>query len=228
MTAVASGPVWGVGQIRLGSTVRKFPVTYEELLRDSAWAGQQLARHQLPRGKFMMIVSMSNEGAHIQPFDAAAASAGIPLCQVDAVAYEAPRIISVLKNLPLALVLGMPLSIIGALAAADVDIGSMFSETTVLVRPEASEEWRAHTSAPRVSHWYPLGPAVALDCPAAAGAHVNGAEWDVHASGTELLVSGLVNGRQQLADVPSGRHGHVVTARCECGSDDPRIVLDSQ
>jgi hypothetical protein len=214
-----SNKLWGVGQARGGPTVLAYPVTEAEISRDSVWAGRQLARHAISAGRFVLLVSMSNEGAHVHPFDIAARAAGLPLCQVDAVPYEAARVISIMKNLPVGIVLGLTGGIIAALAESGAPVPELFSHTTVLLRPDAADGW-----GPAL-HWYPLGPAVAFECPAASGAHVNGTEWAVRASDSGLRVSGLVEERRQFRDVATGLAGRVLTARCECGSEDPRVVL---
>ncbi len=211
--------LWGVGQIRGGPTVLAYPVTEAEIARDTVWAGRQLVRQEIAAGKFVLLVSMSNEGAHVHPFDCAARAAGRPLGQVDAVPYEAPRVISIMKNLPVGIVLGLTGSLIGALSQSVPSVPEIFSGATVLLRPGAAAGWRP------ALHWYPLGPAVAFECPAAAGAHVNGSEWEVRGGESDLRVTGLVDGRRQFRDVATGWPGRVLAARCECGSEDPRVVL---
>jgi hypothetical protein len=223
-STTAGEKLWGVGQIRGGGAVLPYPVTAAELARDSVWAGRQLVRHGIAPGKFVLLVSMSNEGVQVHPFDSAAASAGLPLCQVDAVLFEAPRVISAMKNLPVGLVLGMTGGILTAITEAGRSLADTFGDIPVLLRPDAADIWRQHTGRPALS-WYPLGPAVAFECPAASGAHVNGTEWAVRADESGLLVTGLAGGRRRFADVRTGRAGRLLTARCECGSEDPRIVL---
>jgi hypothetical protein len=70
-----------------------------------------------------------------------------------------------------------------------------------------------------------LGPALAMECPQRAGAHVNGAEWVVEETGDGLLLSTVAERAHQARRVPLGITGSVVSGSCPCGSADPRVRL---
>jgi len=70
-----------------------------------------------------------------------------------------------------------------------------------------------------------LGPALALECPQRAGAHVNGAEWLVEGTGDGLVLKTVGQRAHQARRVPLGIAGSVVSGPCPCGSPDPRVLL---
>src|SRR5207247_11262711 len=74
-------------------------------------------------------------------------------------------------------VLGLSIDTVEGLSGQAM-IGDLFRDTpVVLARPAAAEQLRAAgVSAGVISV---LGPALAIECPERAGAHVNAAEWKV-------------------------------------------------
>jgi hypothetical protein len=71
----------------------------------------------------------------------------------------------------------------------------------------------------------PVGPALALECPERSGAHVNGAEWRLGDRDGQLFVAAGERRTSPLPETPLGIAGRVLTSRCGCGSEDPRVLL---
>jgi hypothetical protein len=70
-----------------------------------------------------------------------------------------------------------------------------------------------------------IGPALAVDCPDRAGAHVNDAEWEVTESGGDLFISSAGPRAYRVSRAPLGIRGTVSAGPCRCGRTGQRITV---
>lgn len=218
--------LWGVGQMAtVGQPVEPYPVTFSDIQRDAVWLGRQLSRFRVAPGSFMMLVSMGWETAHIRPFEIAAASLAFPTCDVGPASFDAERMLGLLDSLPVRIVVGVSEGIVNGLADAGRPAEEVLADAVVFARPESRLK-AGPRAAGNVFDWVLLGPAVAMECPARRGAHVNRHEWDVVSTADGLQLSGLVGARRDIAEIQTGRRGTVIHDQCSCGSGDPRVILE--
>ncbi|MFV2176661.1 hypothetical protein ACFHW2_28605 [Actinomadura sp. LOL_016] len=197
-------------------------VGWDDLARDAAWTQERLEAHGLKRGQQVAVSFSGHEGVWFQPVIEALRNLGVVYGSVEAMGWDHVRTRVFHRELDLHAILGLSGETLEALSG-QVMIGDLFRDTPViLARPEGADRLRnAGVSAAVLST---LGPALAIECPERAGAHVNRAEWTVgEREGRLVLTAAAVRtaaGREFVLET----RGTVRTERCECGSDDPRVV----
>lgn len=203
--------------------VRDMDLTWEELARDTDWATARLREHGLAAGQRALLTASGFEGfwghAVIDALRALKVTYGI----AEAMGWDHRRTAVFHRELAPHTVIGLSAETLEGLAGS-ADIGEMFRPTPlVLARPAAVPLLRGvGVSACVISA---VGPALALECPERSGAHVNAAEWRLGERDGQLSVAAGEGRTSLLPETPLGLAGRVVTGRCACGSDDPRVLL---
>jgi hypothetical protein len=120
-------------------------------------------------------------------------------------------------------VIGINVDVLDGLDDLGHSYDSVFGRTPVLsARAGAYERLRDGGLSPR--WWLDLGPAIAVECNARAGAHVDADEWSVEEDGGVILVSAR-NSRAATVDrLRTDVEGEIVIEECACGRTDPRVV----
>ncbi len=201
----------------------EYEVTWDDLARDAAWARERLRDLGLERGRHALLSFYCYEGPWFQPVIEALRDLGAVYGIAEALGWDHARIRVFHRELNPHAVIGLSLETVDGLSG-QVDLGDFFGGTpVVLARPEAAERLRgAGVSAGVISS---LGPALAIECSERAGAHVNGAEWKVAARDGGLVVAAAGERAIGPAETVLEVAGSVVTERCACGSDDPRVLF---
>ncbi|MEU6752177.1 hypothetical protein ABZ914_38670 [Spirillospora sp. NPDC046719] len=198
-------------------------VGWDDLARDAAWTQERLEAHGLERGHQAVVSFSGHEGAWFQPVIEALRNLGVVYGSVEAMGWDHVRTRVFHRELDLHAILGITGETLEALSGQTM-IGDLFRETPiVMARPDGVAKLRnAGVPAAIIST---LGPALAIECPERTGAHVNRAEWTVTERDSGLAVTAstvrAVGHREFLVDA----QGTVDTARCACGSDDPRVLF---
>ncbi|MEV0636095.1 hypothetical protein AB0I77_14200 [Streptomyces sp. NPDC050619] len=198
-------------------------LTWAELARDTEWVTARLREHGLGAGQRALLTASGFEGFWGRAVIGALGTLKVTYGIAEAMGWDHRRTAVFHRELDPHVVIGLSAQTLEGLAGA-ADIGEMFRPTSlVLARPTAVPILRAvGVSAALISA---VGPALALECPERSGAHVNAAEWRVGERDGQLLVAAGEERASQLTETPLGIAGRVVTGRCGCGDDSPRVLL---
>ncbi|MFC4503416.1 MULTISPECIES: hypothetical protein [Streptomyces] len=202
---------------------RDMELTWAELARDTAWATERLRGHGLAAGQRALLTTSGFEGFWGQAVIGALRTLRVTYGIAEAMGWDHRRTAVFHRELRPDTVIGLSAETLEGLAGTG-DIGEMFRPlATVLARPTAVPVLRgAGVTACVLSA---VGPALALECPERAGAHVNAAEWRVGERDGHLLVAAGESRTSALPETPLALRGRVVTGRCACGSEDPRVLF---
>jgi len=198
-------------------------LTWAELARDTAWVTERLRGHGLAAGQRALLTASGFEGFWGRSVIGALRALHVTYGIAEAMGWDHRRTSVFHRELVPHAVIGLSAETLEGLSGT-ADIGEMFRTTpVVLARPAAVPVLRgAGVSACLISA---VGPALALECPQRCGAHVNAAEWRMGERDGELFVAAGDGRESRLPETPLGIPGRVVTGRCACGSEDPRLLL---
>lgn len=198
-------------------------LTWAQLARDTAWATDRLRGHGLTAGQRALLTASGFEGFWGHSVIGALRALRVPYGIAEAMGWDHRRTAVFHRELAPHAVIGLSAETLEGLGGS-ADIGEMFHATpVVLARPAAVPVLRAAgVSACLIAA---VGPALVLECPERSGAHVNAAEWRVGERDGELFVAAGEGRASRLPETPLGLGGRVVTGRCGCGSEDPRVLL---
>jgi hypothetical protein len=163
------------------------------------------------------------QGPWVSPVLRACREIGITLGMADVFGWDSRRTATFARRLPLSLVFGLGRETAEALADSGELAGLLGGVPAILAHADALPALTTAELRPGLIAL--LGPALAMECPQRAGAHVNGAEWLVEETGDGLLLSTVAERAHQARRVPLGITGSVVSGSCPCGSADPRVRL---
>ncbi|MFG2730942.1 hypothetical protein [Streptomyces canus] len=203
--------------------VRDLELTWAELARDTEWATARLREHGLAAGHRALLTASGFEGFWGHAVIGALRTLKVPYGIAEAMGWDHRRTAVFHRELTPHAVIGLSAETLEGLAGT-ADIGEMFRSTPiVLARPAAIPLLRGvGVTASVISA---VGPALALGCPERSGAHVNAAEWRFGERDGQLTVASEEGRTSPLPETPLGITGRVVTGRCGCGSDNPRVLL---
>ncbi|MBW8793432.1 MAG: hypothetical protein JF597_07530 [Streptomyces sp.] len=208
---------------RTADGIRETELTWAELARDTDWVTARLREHGLTAGQRALLTASGFEGFWGQAVIRALQDLRVTYGIAEAMGWDHRRTSVFHRELRPHAVIGLSAETLEGLSAA-ADIGQMFRPTQiVLARPAAVPMLRA-LGVPACL-FSAVGPALALECPERSGAHVNGAEWRLGERDGELFVAAGEQRTSPLPETPLGIAGRVVSGRCGCGSEDPRVLL---
>jgi hypothetical protein len=198
-------------------------VGWDDLARDAAWTQKRLQAHGLERGHHAVVSFSGHEGAWFQPVIEALRNLGVVYGSVEAMGWDHVRTRVFHRELDLHAILGLTGETLEALSGQSM-IGDLFRETPiVMARPDGAAKLRnAGVSAAIIAT---LGPALAMECPERAGAHVNRAEWTVAERSGGLSVTAAPERQAGGHEFLLEARATVRTDRCPCGSEDPRVLF---
>ncbi|MGY1503429.1 hypothetical protein ACW4TU_43850 [Streptomyces sp. QTS52] len=199
-------------------------LTWAELARDTEWVTERLREHGLAAGQRALLTTSGFEGFWGHAVIGALRTLKVTYGIAEAMGWDHRRTAVFHRELDPHAVIGLSAETLEGLAGG-ADIGELFRPTSVvLARPAAVPLLRgAGVSAALIST---VGPALALECPERAGAHVNAAEWRVGERDGQLTVAAGEGRGSPLPETTLRIAGRVVTGRCACGSENPRVLLD--
>ncbi len=70
-----------------------------------------------------------------------------------------------------------------------------------------------------------VGPAIAVECPLRAGAHLDGAEWALAERGGELFITTTGPRAHRASDAALGLRGTLTEGPCGCGRTGQRVTI---
>jgi hypothetical protein len=213
--------LWGVGRYEAGDQLIYFDISREDWQRDTAWARDVLAGHGIGRGSGLLMVGGLPESPWFDPFETAARELGVPFSVGEIFVFDAFRTGMYARRLPVTMVFGINRVVAEGLGD---DLAELAARVPVIVaRPDAAGLLAEAGARPYIVTR--VGPAIAVECPQRAGAHVNGAEWTLAEHGGELFISTAGPRAHQVTDAPTGLSGTVTGGACGCGRSGQRISV---
>lgn len=198
-------------------------LTWAELARDTAWVTERLRDHGLAAGQRALLTASGFEGFWGHSVIGALRTLRVPYGIAEAMGWDHRRTAVFHRELAPHAVIGLSAETLEGLGGT-ADIGEMFRTTPVVLARAAAVPVLRGAGVPACL-LAAVGPALALECPERSGAHVNAAEWRVGERDGELFVAAGEGRASRLSETPLGMRGRVVTGRCGCGSEDPRVLL---
>ncbi|WP_322754370.1 hypothetical protein [Frankia sp. Cas3] len=212
----------GIGRFTVAGRHHDFTITWDDRKRAGAWHRAALTAWGFAPGDSVLITSVSCEGIWTGGFAQALRDLGVVFALAESYSWDARRVATFARRVPLAAVFGLGRETAEALAAtASLDV--LASVPHLFARPDAAPILRGADLDPVL--FAPIGPTVAVECPERAGGHVDAERWSLRAVDGQLRCSGADGRPGGLSDVPLGVGGTIRTGRCACGSDDPRVLL---
>lgn len=223
MAAALPGPhptVFGIGSYRAARGQVDFEIGWAEFERDVRWAHRVLATWEIVAGDHVVLSTPNYEAPWTSPLIRALRALRTVNSNVEPYNWDARRSATFLRLLPVKAYLGISAPVAAALLETPELLASV---PILLARPDAVKPLRDHGLTPAVLAM--LGPALALECPQRAGAHLDPAEWRVEAVGGSLVLT-TVGARAHLArGLDLGVTGDVDDSPCPCGLPGRRIRL---
>jgi hypothetical protein len=216
--------LWGVGTYRAAGEIFSYPVSYADIERDIASATRALQSLGVEAGSPVLIVSALSETAQYWPVLVATMALGGQLSSAEATRFDAFRTAMFLRARRYRAVVGISGEVLDGLADIGASPAEVFANADVVAaRGEALERLRDAGIVARA--WLHVGPALAVECDQAGGAHLDQKEWSAVEQDGEIVL-GAVNPRTAtIHGLRTGVWGLIENAPCPCGRTDPRIVL---
>jgi hypothetical protein len=221
--ALPRAPLAGIGRYRVGGQVTEFPIGWPEVAADTAWARQALAGWGIDRSSNVLATAAMWQGPWISPVLRAFREIGATFGMAETFGWDIRRTVTFASRLPLSMVFGVGRETAEALADSGQLAGVLGRVPAILAYGDAHLVLTGAGLRPGLVAF--LGPALAVECPQRAGAHLNGSEWQVEEAGGSLYLTTVGARDYKARRVPVGA-GTVAVDRCACGSPDPRVRLD--
>jgi len=213
--------LWGVGRYEAAGQPAYFETSWADWRRDTDWARAILADHGVGAGSGLIVVSGMPEAPWFDPFETAACELGAPFSVGEIWSFEAFRTAMYARRLPITMIFGMDRTVAEGLGH---DLASVLAQVPGIgARPDAVALLTQAGARPFVVAR--LGPALAVECPHRAGAHINGAEWTLAERGGELFLSTAGPRAHQVSREALGVCGTLTEDPCACGRTGQRVTI---
>ncbi len=212
-----------VGSFLEGGERRFLPSSWAELDRARTAAMAWLKTFDFPRGGHVISSFTSRDTAQATPFDRAVGSLGLIPCSAEVQRNEASRFEMIVRRFDAVGAAVASDEVLAGLQDIGQTVGGLFKERTLWLRPAAYDRLK-ETAGVRVRRWLDVGPAVAFECVAGDGAHVDAREWVVGEDGGHITLTSRLPRCLEFAAWRSDVQGAVRHEMCRCGSLDPRII----
>jgi hypothetical protein len=212
-----------IGRFLIGSEYRFMPVAHMEVMRTAEFFGSVIDTHRIEIGRSVLLVSQFEEAAQFLPLEEALTERGLILTNAEASIYDGNRAASILRRFDVAAVIGLNSALLESLQTSECDVAGLLAGRLVWVRPCAYARL-AELEGIELRRWIELGPAVAFECAAGAGAHVDSREWTLREAEGGLKLSSRLARALPIDDLFVGFAGSIERTPCACGLADPRVV----
>ena len=213
-----------VGRYVEGGVTKFLPASRPELDRAADSLAAVIGSFRFRPGQFVLVISMLEEAVQVAPIEQACIDLGLVPTNADCSNFDAGRVEATLRRFDVPAVAGVSTAVLDGLKMFGFDAAKLFEGRVVWARPDAYE---AVAAMPGVTarRWLEVGPALALECAAGEGAHLDGREWAADDTTGELRLSNRLLRITPFVDAPTGVKARLITAACSCGCPDPRIAV---
>jgi hypothetical protein len=198
-----------------------FPATQAFFDAATIVAERRLAELGVRAGDVVIICSQSAEVLQFAPYERASNTLHAAFTCVESSRIDGPRLRSFIDLFRPRAVLGVNSAVIDGIDLSTTSLAEVFARVEIVAaKPTAHALLRAEGVDAAI--WTDVGPLVALECSFHSGPHLDPSYLEpsatdvrrirAEAGGTDVLITGLA--------------ATVAWDRCECGSEDPRLVLD--
>ncbi len=178
-------------------------------------------------GSNLLLTSLFHESAQIMPLERAIMSYGMVAVTADSSLYDAKRVESITRCFDLAAAVGISADTLTGLEQLGFKPENLFADMVVWARSDAYEKLNAIASL-NVFRLIEIGPAVALECHAGNGAHIDRFEWYAEEQQGEIVLTSRLSRATPFDGYKTGIRGKLVHGACQCGNADPRILLEAE
>jgi hypothetical protein len=214
--------LWGIGWYPSADGPQPYEATPVEMVRHEDGARVQLQRFGVVHDDILLFTGRASEAVQFAPWEQAANQLGAAYTVVDGYRSDAQRLLAYLGQFSPRAVLGLVDELVAGLSDQANVAEVLATVPVVAARPLARARLAEHGVDALL--WLHAGPAVAVECLARAGAHVD-VRWAPAIDNGELVVHGQPD-QLLSARIATGLPARLLTTPCDCGSVDPRIVLD--
>jgi hypothetical protein len=200
------------------------PFSSAEVQRARLAMQRRLASFHFRASHGILITSLVDEGAQFVALERAAMDYGLVVCPADSSFFDAARVESIIRRFDIAAVAGVGLPALEGLRHCGHDPAKVFAGLTVWARPDAYPILQA-MPAVNLRRWLEIGPAMAVECSAAQGAHLDRMEWDVELEEGCIVLTSRLRRALEFYRLHTGIRAHLRHDVCLCGSNDPRVTL---
>lgn len=201
------------------------PYSFLETERSMRSILKVLNSYNFHMGSNLLITALFDEGAHVLGMERAVMQFNMVAISADSSLYDARRVESIIRRFNLVGAFGITAATLDGLASLGHDPVQLFSGMAVWAWPEAYARLQGQPGI-TVFRCLEAGPAVAIECSAGAGAHIDRFEWAVDCVDGEIVIGSRLERCQPFHDYHTGIRAQVLHGACSCGSADPRIVPD--
>jgi hypothetical protein len=217
---------WGVGRYRHDSEYfGHFCLTEDEFSREAECAAEHLAHWGVGKNDIILIVAGIAEAAQFAPLQRAARLLGGISVTAEPSAFDARRVSALLGQFQINTLIGLDAAVLGGLKVASQGLESLLRCSNLIVRPDAIGDLRSLGFAPACL--YIAGPTLAIECPHRMGAHISKLAWTPQIIEGRIVLRPAFGRDTQLPVVTTELIGTVTEQRCACGSDNPRILIQT-
>jgi hypothetical protein len=216
--------IFGIGRFGEGARQVDFEIGWPEFERDIAWAHRMLELWQIGPRQHVLMSTKNMDGPWISAVERALRAIGVVYCNAEPFSWDARRSATFLRLLPIRAIVGMSRETADALLASEETVRRLADVPLIWALPEAIEPLR--TAGLRPAVLAKLGPALALECPERAGAHLDPTQWQPGSGPDGLTLSVVGDRAYQASDIVLDTTGRIDETPCDCGLPGPRLRLD--
>lgn len=213
--------LFGIGQYADGTSIVPFEIGWAEFERDQQWSRKMLRVWDIEPEHHILITTPNFEVPWSGPLIFALEGQGNSYSNAEPYQWDVRRSAMFLRLFPIRAILGLSEPTTTALLAnGHRDL--LERVETIWARPEAAEPLRAAGLRPALFAIF--GPALGLECPERAGAHLDPQEWTLTDGFEGPLLYTAGDRAHRLRDFVIGPGWRVENRPCPCGLPGPRLV----
>ncbi|CAN7574228.1 hypothetical protein [Pseudomonas umsongensis] len=174
-------------------------------------------------GSNLMVTALLDQGVQAMGMERAVMQFNMVAVSADSSLFDARRVESIIRRFNLVGAYGITAATLDGLVGLGHDPLKLFAGMVVWAWPDAYARLAGQPGL-TVFRCLELGPALAIECSAGTGAHIDRFEWAVDAIDGEVVITSRLERCQPFHHYHTGLRGQVLHGACNCGSADPRIV----
>lgn len=174
-------------------------------------------------GQNLMVTALFDEGVQALGMERAIMQYNMVAVSADSSLYDAKRVESIVRRFKLAGVYGITQATLDGLRGMGLQPEQLFQGMILWAWPQAYASL-VGTPGLKLYRCLELGPAVAVECSAGEGAHIDRFEWLVDEQDGEVVISSRLERCQPFQAYRTGVKARVIHSGCRCGNPGPRIL----
>ncbi len=217
-------PPMAVGRYHDADKVRQLlPYSVIEVERARRATMRILSTFHFRTESNVLVTAQFDEGSQLVGAERAIMSYGMVAVSADSTPWDAGRVESILRRFKLVAALGVSEATLDGLERSGFNPVQLFHGLVIWARPGAYQRLAGKPGL-KVHRWLEIGPAVAMECSAGAGAHIDRFEWDLSSDNDELVLNSRLERSVSFTGYRTGFKARILRGTCKCGNTDPRIV----